>query len=157
MCTLIAIVCLILTSTGCDHRPQSKPETEHAGSAVRRQNENATVPTRTLSGIVEVDKLPSHFGLSVNLVFFPVSDADDPAPHNGDPPADAVTDSDQLYNEVDLDIEIVDSKRTIPFSLSKLEGYYYIQVRILLYRKQGNKLFAQGRTVFLWAASTAID
>lgn len=106
------------------------------------------MPSNTFAGVVEIDKLPSHFGLTVRLAFFPVSRADSPPPYDGDPPTDAVTDCVELYNEFDLETAIHESTRTIPFSLEHPAGHYYLQLRTLLYRKQNGKVFAQAEQFF---------
>ena len=46
-----------------------------------------------------------HRGLTVNRCFFAVSDPDAAAPHDGDPPAEAATDCDKFFEQVELDKE----------------------------------------------------
>ena len=84
----------------------------------------------------------------MSLAFFPVDAPDSVAPYDGDPPADAVTDCPELYSNVDLDTERVESTRRIPFSIEHSAGYYYIQLHALLYRKQDGKVFAQAEQFF---------
>ena len=103
---------------------------------------------KKFAGEIEIADLPPHFGLTVSLAFFPVSAPDAPAPYDGDPPGDAVIDCAELYNEVDLDIEVNQATRTIPFSIERPAGNYYLLLRTLLYRKQDEKVFAQAEQFF---------
>ncbi len=106
------------------------------------------MPTRAIDGQVVIDNLPPHFGLSVRLAFFPVAGPAAAPPFDGDPPAEAVTDCPELYNEVDLDHELDETSRSIPFSIRHPSGHYYIQLRTLLYRKQDGKVFAQAEQFY---------
>lgn len=104
--------------------------------------------TKTFAGQVTIDRLPPHYGLSLRLAFFPVEGPDSPKPYDGDPPVESVTDDPKLYEKVDLDAELVETKRTIPFSIQHAAGHYYIQLRTILYRKQEGKVFAQAEQFF---------
>jgi hypothetical protein len=68
-----------------------------------------------------------------------VHDQNAPRPFDGDPPAGAIKDSERVFEHVDLDTEIKDSSRDIPFSLSRPAGHYYIQLRFILYRFKDGK------------------
>ena len=98
---------------------------------------SGSVPTsaRRFAGEIALTNLPSHFGIIVSLQLFPVSGADASVPYDGDPPADAATDNTELCEQVDLQTEIQQPTRVIPFSLERAEGHYYVQVRTLLFRK----------------------
>jgi hypothetical protein len=137
-----------LVTTGCDggHRV-AQPQSDKSDIKHDSQDDN-TLPSKTFAGVIEIDKLPPHFGLTVSLAFFPVSGANAPVPYNGDPPAGVETECPELYSEVDLDTEIHESKRTIPFSLEHASGHYYLQLRTILYRKQDGKVFAQAEQFF---------
>ena len=104
--------------------------------------------SRTLSGKISFSNLPLHRGLSVSLAFFEVDNMDSNPPYNGDPPADAVTDSQDLYNDVDLETESEITALDIPFSVEHIPGYFYIQIRTILYRKEQGRLFAQAEQFF---------
>jgi hypothetical protein len=95
-----------------------------------------SVPARKLAGAIEFTNLPPNFGLIVSLQLFPVAGPDAPVPYGGDPPADAATDDTQICKDVDLQKEIHQSTRTIPFSLERPPGHYYVQVRTVLFRKK---------------------
>jgi hypothetical protein len=56
-----------------------------------------------LAGTVSITGLPPHRGLMVSVCFYRVESAQSPAPHGGDPPAEAATDCEQIYKRVDLD------------------------------------------------------
>ena len=140
---LLIVIGAAFILVGCDNTlgPDATPNTGNS------QDQNA-LPTRTFSGQITIDKLPPHYGLTVSLAFFPVDGPDSVPPYDGDPPADAVTDCPELYDNVDLDTERVESTRSIPFSIEHSAGHYYIQLRTLLYRKQDGKVFAQAEQFF---------
>src|SRR5689334_3798740 len=102
----------------------------------------------TLDGILSISGLPPHRGLIVNLCFSGVPAADAPAPYAGDPPARAATDCHEVYKQVDLDREWSQSAYDLPFSIERQPGFYYIQVRAILFRTQGGKVFAQAEQFF---------
>ena len=103
---------------------------------------------KTLAGKIALHNLPPHRGLSVNIAFFPVQDDKAPKPFGGDPPGDAIKDTETVFEAVDLANEITVSTRDIPFSLSRPPGYYYIQLRFILYRIQDGKAYAQAEQFF---------
>jgi hypothetical protein len=101
-----------------------------------------------LEGTIAVAGLPPHRGLIVNLCFFPVSTAAAPAPYGGDPPAEAVIDSHEVAKQVDLNTESSQSSYDLPFAVERPAGYYYLQVRAILFRAQEGKVFAQAEQFF---------
>ena len=103
---------------------------------------------KTLSGKIALHNLPPHRGLSVNVAFFAVQDQNAPKPFEGDPPAEAIKDIESVFEAVDLAREITASTRDIPFSVSRPPGYYYIQLRFILYRIQDGKAYAQAEQFF---------
>jgi hypothetical protein len=102
----------------------------------------------TLEGTVIVTGLPPHRGLIVNLCFFSVAAADARAPHGGNPPAEAVTDSHEVAKQVDLHTESSQSSYEFPFVVERPTGFYYLQVRAILFRTQAGKVFAQAEQFF---------
>lgn len=58
-----------------------------------------------LEGTISMSRLPPNRGLILNLCFFPVAGADAPAPFGGDPPAEAATDCDKVFEQVDPEKE----------------------------------------------------
>ena len=101
-----------------------------------------------LGGRISYTKLPPHCGLMVSLAFFKVDGPESDAPYRGDPPADAAKDCPEIYNNVNLDVELLDESRDIPFSIEHPTGYYFIQVRSILYRKNKGKVLAQVEPFF---------
>jgi hypothetical protein len=101
-----------------------------------------------LEGTIAVTGLPPHRGLIVNLCFFPVGAADAPAPYGGDPPAEAVTDRHEVAKQVDLNTESPESGYDLPFAVERPAGYYYLQVRAILFRTQAGKVFAKAEQFF---------
>src|SRR5262249_44526983 len=101
-----------------------------------------------LEGTIAVAGLPPHRGLIVNLCFFPVTAADAPAPYNGDPPAEAVADSHEVFKQVDLNAESSQPAYDLALAVERPAGLYYLQVRAILFRAQGGKVFAQAKQFF---------
>jgi hypothetical protein len=99
-------------------------------------------------GSIALTGLPPHRGLIVSLCFFPVEAADAPAPYGGDPPADAVTDSHEVVKQVDLNTETSQPSYDLPFVVERPAGFYYLQVRAILFRKPAEKVFAQAEQFF---------
>lgn len=102
----------------------------------------------TFTGAVELSHLPVHRGLSLDIAFFAVPRADAPVPYDADPPGDAVTDCHKIYANVDLHAESLDTPANIPFSIPHPSGFFYIQVRAVLYRFHNGKHFAQAEQFF---------
>ncbi len=99
-------------------------------------------------GAIAVTDLPPHRGLIVNLCFFTVGAATDPAPYDGDPPAEAVTDSHEIFKQVDLNSESSQPGYELPFVVERPAGFYYLQVRAILFRTRAGKTFAQAEQFF---------
>jgi hypothetical protein len=101
-----------------------------------------------LEGTISVSSLPPHRGLTVNLCFFRVGSATDPAPYGGNPPAEAVTDCHEVFNQVDLHVELSHTTYDLPFAAERPAGSYFLQVRAIVYRTQAGKFFAQAEQFF---------
>lgn len=101
-----------------------------------------------LEGMIAVTGLPPHRGLIFNLCFFPVGSPTEPAPYGGDPPGEAVTDSHEVAKQVDLNSESSQSAYDLPFVVERPAGFYYLQVRAILFRTQAGKVFAQAEQFF---------
>lgn len=145
---LLLTICVVLAATGCKTDSSIPEEQSGRTDADTSTQDETALPQKQFAGEIEIADLPPHFGLTISLAFFPVSAADAPAPYNGDPPGDAVTDCPELYNQVDLDTEVQQSTRTLPFSIERPAGHYYLQLRTLLYRKQDGKIFVQAEQFF---------
>ena len=97
---------------------------------------------------ISVADLPAHRGLIVSLCFFRVGAATDPAPYGGDPPVEAVTDSHEVFKQVDLNNESSRAAYDLPFAVERAAGFYYLQVRAILFRVQAGKVVAQAEQFF---------
>src|SRR5205807_1493132 len=96
-----------------------------------------------MKGTISITGLPPHRGLIVNLCFFAVAGPDVPAPYNGDPPAKAATDCDKVFEQVDLDKESQETAFQHDFDIERSPGYYYVQLRVILFQNRDGKVFAQ--------------
>src|SRR5262245_4091688 len=96
-----------------------------------------------LEGAIAVTGLPPHRGLIVTLCFFCVGSATEPAPYGGDPPAEAVTDCHEVFKQVDLHSESSQPAYELPLAVERPAGFYYLQVRAILFRTQAGEAFAQ--------------
>ena len=101
-----------------------------------------------LSGTVLISRLPPNHGLIVNVCFFAVAGPDAPAPYAGDPPAEAATDCEKIFERVDPETESNDSTVEISLSVERTGGYYYAQVRVILFQRKEGKMFAQAEQFF---------
>ena len=101
-----------------------------------------------LEGTITLTGLPPHRGLIVSLCFFPVGTADASAPYGGDPPGGAVTDSHEIAKQVDLHTELTQPSYDLPFVVQRPAGFYYLQVRAILFRTHSGKVFAQAEQFF---------
>jgi hypothetical protein len=101
-----------------------------------------------LEGAIEIAGLPPHRGLIVSLCFYRVEAPDAPAPHGGDPPAEAATDCTEVVKQVDLNTESSQAAYNLPFSIERPAGFYYLQVRAILFRTQAGKVLAQAEQFF---------
>lgn len=101
-----------------------------------------------LEGTITFTGLPPRRGLIVNLCFFAVAGPHAPVPYNGDPPVAAVTDCDTVFDQVHLKKETQDSTFQCPFTVERSRGYYFVQIRAILFRLNGEKLIAQAEQFF---------
>lgn len=101
-----------------------------------------------LESTIAIKGLPPHRGLIVSLCFFAVDGLNTPAPYQGDPPADAVVDCIEIFKEVDLDKESQETTFEHHFVIERSPGYYYVQLRVILFRERDGKFFAQSEEFF---------
>lgn len=118
--------------------------------------------TGKITGAVEVTRLPPHRGVILSLYFFPVANEQSPPPHNGDPGPDDLGDYAEICNDVDINVETSQEARDFPFVITPPTGCYYFQVRVVLFRKQGEKHLAQTEQFFfnrrpLWITGTPVE
>lgn len=107
-------------------------------------------------GTVFITNLPPRRGMIVSLAFFRVPGATSPAPHDGDPASEHVTDTAELLNDVHLERERAEVSVEQAFELTRPEGFYYLQVRVLLFRTQAGKTFAQAEQFFFGRRPLAV-
>jgi len=101
-----------------------------------------------LEGTIQIAGLPPHRGFMIDVCFFSVESAGSPAPYDGDPPVDVVTDCDRVFERVDLEKESVETTFEQDFALERRAGYYFVQLRVILFRVQDGKAFAQAEQFF---------
>jgi hypothetical protein len=109
-----------------------------------------------LVGTIAITGLPPHRGLMVSLCFYRVDSADTPAPYGGDPPTEAATDCQQIAKQVDLNTEVTATVYELPFEVERPVGFYYLQVRAILFRFEGSKMLAQVEPYFYARRPVAI-
>jgi hypothetical protein len=100
-----------------------------------------------INGAITISGVPPHWGLTLSLCFFPVSGPEEPPPYGGNPPADA-GECAVVQDSVDHKTESTAAYLRQSFRLEKAPGHYYLQVRALLFRKNGDELFAQAEQFF---------
>ena len=101
-----------------------------------------------LDGTISITGLPPHRGLIVYVCVFPVTGPDAPVPHAGDPPAKVATDCDKVIEQVDLERESQETTFEQPFGIERSPGYYYVQIRVTLFRNRNGRTFAQVEQFF---------
>ena len=101
-----------------------------------------------LQGSILLTGLPPRRGLIVTLCFFPVSSPTAAVPYNGDPPAEACDDCDNVFDQVDLHEETIATTFEHKFRAERAPGYYYVQLSAILFRTHGGKVLAQTERFF---------
>jgi len=96
-----------------------------------------------LKGIIKIAQLPPFFGYSVSVSLFGVSGSDSPPPFDGVAPVEARRDEAEFGNETHFDREDTTGTLESSFRLYRPPGWYYLQLNVILFRKEGGKLFAQ--------------
>lgn len=102
----------------------------------------------SLHGKVTVSNLPPHLGISATIAFFPVEKESSEAPYDGNPPGDLIKDFQEISDVVKFEGVIKDASREFAFSLQRPSGYYYLQLRFILYRVDKGKVYAQVEQFF---------
>lgn len=95
-------------------------------------------PKYKLSGCIKIQSLPVNYGLIVDLAFFKINSLDDPVPYGGDPPSRAVKDVLEVARTVDLKTPREGSTEVFPFAAIRKRSLYYLQVRVIAFRKKGD-------------------
>ena len=110
-----------------------------------------------IEGKIALTGLPPHRGLIVTPCFFPVTGPSAPVPYDGEPPGGAATESHVVYEAVNLDHESTESSVEIAFAAERPLGYWYIQLRAVLFRKGSGKVFAQAEQFFFRRRPLHVD
>ncbi|HLY11823.1 MAG TPA: hypothetical protein VKW04_21155 [Planctomycetota bacterium] len=114
----------------------------------REEEEESFQSPGKVAGIITLSELPPHRGLILNVCFYKVSAFDTPPPYDGQPPAKAAIDVHQVVEDVDVERESPATSREHPFALEHPTGYYYVEVRAILFRKRGDLMMAQVEQFF---------
>lgn len=102
----------------------------------------------TLAGTISLSRLPRHRGLILNVCLYPVEAADAASPYNGTPPPEAAIDCDKVFENVDLEAESSDACFDHKFTIERPVGFYFVQVRAILFRMQEGRVVAQAEQFF---------
>ncbi len=86
--------------------------------------------------------LPPHKMYSVTVTFFPVPSAASPAPYDGNPPANRMTDTASVKEAEEPD------DNHLRFSFQCTAGHYYLGVGVIVYFERDGKMFAQVERFF---------
>src|SRR5581483_6535020 len=111
-----------------------------AGGRRREALEQNLLPPGKIEGVISLAGLPPHRGLILNLVFYEVGGPDAPPPHDGRPPAEAAKDVVNVLDDVNVDAESTVGVREQKFALEHPTGWFYVEVRAVLFRKRGENL-----------------
>jgi len=96
-----------------------------------------------LTCTVKIAHVPPFLGHSMSLALFGVSASDSPPPFDGVAPPEARQDEAQLDKETHLDREDTTGTLESSFRLHRPAGWYYLQLNVILFRKEGGKMYAQ--------------
>jgi len=96
-----------------------------------------------LTGTVKIAHVPPFLGHSMSLALFGVSGSDSPPPFDSVAPPEARQDEAQLDKETHLDREDTTGTLESSFRLHRPAGWYYLQLNVILFRKEGGKMYAQ--------------
>lgn len=99
--------------------------------------------TGALTGTVKIAGVPPFLGYSMSLSLFRVSGPDTPPPFADVAPPGARQDEAKLGDEMHFDREDVTGSLESSFRLSRPAGWYYLQLNVILYRKEAEKMHAQ--------------
>src|SRR5262245_34993555 len=96
-----------------------------------------------LSGTVKIGNVPPFLGHSMSLSLFGVSGPDSPPPFDGVAPPEARQDEADLGQVHHFDREDTTGNLEVSFQLQRPAGWYYLQLNVILYRKEAGKMYAQ--------------
>jgi hypothetical protein len=79
----------------------------------------------------------------MSLSLFAVHGSDSPPPFDGVAPPEARRDEAELSKATHLDREDATGSLESNFRLHRTAGWYYLQLNVILFRKEGGKMYAQ--------------
>jgi hypothetical protein len=95
-----------------------------------------------LTGTVEIADVPPFLGHSIALSLFMVKGPDAPSPFPGVAPPESRQDEEELSKAVHFDREDTTGHLKADFRLLRPAGWYYIQLNVILFRRQDEKTYA---------------
>lgn len=101
-----------------------------------------------LEGKVSLTNLPPHRGVVINFCLYEVSDADAPPPYTPAPPNETATDCHEVIEDVHFEQESRRSTVEHAISIEHEPGYYYAQVRVILFLERAGSILAQVEQFF---------
>jgi len=101
-----------------------------------------------VTGSVSVADLPPHLGIMASLCFFEVSGPEDARPDPESLPPEESDDVHLLAKEVDLEKTARRVAFIKPFEIEHKPGFFYIQLRVVLFRDSGKGVVAQVEPFF---------
>ena len=96
-----------------------------------------------LTGVVEVVDVPPFLGHSMSLSLFRVHGLDSPPPFPGIAPLETRQDEVDIGKAIHFDREDVTGSLKVGFQFHRPAGWYYVQLNVILYRKQDGNICAQ--------------
>jgi hypothetical protein len=96
-----------------------------------------------LTGTVKIADVPPFLGHSMSLLLFGVSGPNMPPPFTDVAPPEARKGEANLGQETHFDREDTTGSLESIFQLNRPAGWYYLQLNVILYRKEGAKMYAQ--------------
>lgn len=101
-----------------------------------------------VDGMVLLTGLPPHRGLMMHLHFYRVESAMAPPPYDGEVPAEAAVEGHEIITRIHLDTEVQKTSDEVSFRVELPAGFYYPEVRAILFRSGIPSVFAQSEGVF---------
>ena len=96
-----------------------------------------------LTGTVQIADVPPFLGYSISLSLFGVSGPDMPPPFADVAPPEARKDEAELDKATHFDQEDTTGSLEASFRLRRPAGWYYLQLNVILYWKEGENMYAQ--------------
>lgn len=95
-----------------------------------------------MTGTVTITDVPPFLGHSMSLSLFGVSGPNTPPPFADVAPPEARLDEENLGEETHFGREDTTGSVESSFRLRRPAGWYYLQLNVILYRKEGERMYA---------------